>query len=42
MFETKWTKNRKDLCDEFWDHCFQEQCEEPCERILKAERGEDE
>jgi hypothetical protein len=33
----EWTKNRKELCDKFWDDCAQESCDVPCSRVLEAE-----
>jgi hypothetical protein len=39
MKENEWTKKRKALCDKLWDHCAQESCEEPCERIIDVEKG---
>lgn len=44
MNRDKWTKQRKALCEEFWDHCAQEElyCKmglgNPCKMVLDAER----
>jgi len=45
MDKSKWTENRKILCEEFWDHCAQKElyCANglgvPCDRILEAEKN---
>jgi hypothetical protein len=38
MRENEWTPKRKSLCNQFWDDCAQEECEEPCEVVIKAEK----
>ena len=34
MRENEWTPKRKSLCNQFWDDCAQEECEEPCEVVV--------
>jgi len=38
MNESEWTPKRKSLCNQFWDDCAQEECEEPCVVVLSAEK----